>query len=118
VPTGIFGVNHGSTSAFSTSELAKKGMINTTVPRKNKKTAATYFALIKNRFAFLKTIHDVLIDINQINKLAAKGAATCMHGYVARLGFGITRIKNQTDAKTEIKINAGLAGILIFLEKR
>ena len=66
--------------------------------------------------AFLKTIQETLTEVIQINKLARKGAATCMHGYVARLGFGITRIRNHADAKTEIKISTSLAGILMFIK--
>ena len=78
--------------------------------------AATYFALRKNFLAFLKKIHDAVIEVNHINKLATKGAAACIQGYDARLGFGITRIKNQIVAKTEIKIDISLAGTFMVLK--
>ena len=49
--------------------------------------------------AFLKDTKLRLIPENHIIKDAANGKAALWHGYTARLGFGITRIKNQTSAE-------------------
>jgi len=60
--------------------------------------ATTYRALAKARFALRKANTEPPKPISQIIKPDANGNATRWHGYVAREGFGITRIKNQIRA--------------------
>ena len=39
---------------------------------------------------------------SQTTRLEASGKATCWQGYIARLGFGITRNRNQARAASDI----------------
>jgi hypothetical protein len=45
---------------------------------------------------------------NHTTKPDAIGAATRWHGYVARDGFGITLIRNQTSAANPVRANSHL----------
>jgi hypothetical protein len=45
------------------------------------------------------------------------GAAACMQGYVARLGFGMTLIKNQIVDAIPVIMNANLNGNLKRVKK-
>jgi hypothetical protein len=53
--------------------------------------------------------------INQIIKPDASGKATLWHGYVARNGFGITRIKNQIRANNPETGNNHLSQLNLLL---
>ncbi|MGB9602707.1 MAG: hypothetical protein ACPMAG_07950 [Limisphaerales bacterium] len=54
--------------------------------------------LFNAKLLLTRAINPLFIPRSQIMKLDANGNAACWQGYVARIGFGITRIRNQTNA--------------------
>lgn len=85
------------------------------IPIKMNKTAAMYLASSSLYFAFLNAKTAPESDINQITNPDMIGATTCMHGYVALEGLGITRTRNQIVASTEITITTSFEGTFILL---
>jgi hypothetical protein len=64
-----------------------------------------YFAFAKFCLNFLK-LKTVVPKLNKkMIKADMNGAAARMQGYAARLGFGMTRIKNQMVEASPISIN-------------
>lgn len=90
--------------------------IKTNAARKNKTKATIYFERRHLAFALTKSKLDVSIPVSHITNAVAKGNATCMHGYAARLGFGITRIRNQINA-TRPKNNK-ITDLKLFVKKK
>lgn len=80
-----------------------------------KMNATTYFERLHVVFALTKRKLDDSIPVIHNTNAVAKGNAACMHGYVARLGFGITRIRNQINAVRPIKNK--ITDLRLFLEK-
>jgi len=74
--------------------------------------AGKNFALRNQVFAFLNARAEAKSPINQIINPDIIGAAACIHGYVARLGFGMTLIKNQIVDAIPVSMNANLNGNL------
>ena len=60
-----------------------------------KNNAVIYWAFASSLFAFLKATIEPNMPVSQMTNPDASGKATLWQGYVARLGFGITRIRNQ-----------------------
>jgi hypothetical protein len=71
-----------------------------TSPIANIDMADMYLARFACSFDFFMSAAKPKIPVSQVTKLAAMGAAARMQGYVALLGFGITRTKNHiSDAR-------------------
>ena len=74
--------------------------------------AGKNFPLRNQIFAFLNARAEAESPINQTINPDIIGAAACMQGYVARLGFGMTLIKNQIVDAIPVIMNANLNGNL------
>jgi len=68
--------------------------------------AVTYRARASAAFAFRYATAEPIIPSSQTIKPDANGNATRWQGYVAREGFGITRIKNQIRAARPVNGNS------------
>ena len=81
-----------------------------------KNNAVTYWAFKSSLFAFLKATIEANMPVNQITNPDASGKATLWHGYVARLGFGITRIRNHISDISPIMGSIHLTQVYFLLE--
>lgn len=77
----------------------------TTAAQKSKQKAVKNRCFLKFICAFLKKVMDAVMPNNHITNEDANGAAARIQGYDARLGFGITRIKNQIKDPAPISPN-------------
>jgi hypothetical protein len=69
-------------------------------------TAATYCDRCNKDLAFLYIKVELIRPTIQIIKLLASGKAKRWQGYVARVGFGITRIRNQKSDNSPVMGNS------------
>jgi hypothetical protein len=101
MPIGLFGGSLGVNAASAgilpvilTENHIVITLTTTNIP------ATIYRDLWRNLFALRNAIAEPINPAIQITKPLANGAARRWHGYVAREGFGITRIKNQISEKS------------------
>ena len=81
-----------------------------------KNNAVIYRAFASSLLAFLKKMIEPDMPVNQMTNPDASGKATFWQGYVARLGFGITRIRNQISDIRPMKGNIHLIQVYFLLE--
>jgi hypothetical protein len=86
-------------------------------PTDTRTAAGNNFALRNRFFAFLNARADAESPISQTINPDIIGAAACMQGYVARLGLGMTLIKNQIVDAIPVMMNVNLKGILNRVRK-
>jgi len=65
--------------------------------------ARTNLEFLNNVRTFLNSRYDPIKPMNQRTKAEARGKAARWHGYDALLGFGMTRIRNQSSARKPIR---------------
>ncbi len=81
-----------------------------------KNNAVIYWAFASSLFAFLKATIEPNMPVSQMTNPDASGKATLWQGYVARLGFGITRIRNQISDIRPMKGSIHLIQVCFLLE--
>ena len=81
-----------------------------------KNNAVIYWAFASSLFAFLKATIEPNMPVSQMTNPDARGNATLWQGYVARLGFGMTRIRNQISDTSPIKGSSHFTQVYFLLK--
>jgi len=87
-------------------------LINPAIANTRNKPVAINLPFNRFCFAFLKASVIPPIESRYMTNPDIMGAATCMHGYVALEGFGITLTRNHTVDSIPITINNRRGGNL------